>query len=278
MTAIAHALPSGTLGYREWGEPVPGVPTLVFLHGISSGSGSWDSLVSELPGRHVLAWDAPGYGVSKGFVTETPDALDYAGRLEEWLQSLGIRQCVLVGHSLGALVATAYVRRWPDRVRALVLADPARGYRHADAATRDRVYRSRWPVLADEGPVVYAEKRAPRLLCSSAPEARLDLVRTQMKRLDVEGFRRASWLLANDCLVDHLPLPAELPGSLLCGDQDVVTPPERVRELAREVDREYVQVPGAGHLSYIDNAPGFARFLTSVLDSVQMADRHQETT
>ncbi len=59
-----------TQAYRESGS---GEQVLVLLHGISSGSGSWVQQLETL-GHHfrVIAWDAPGYGLSDPLNTAEP--------------------------------------------------------------------------------------------------------------------------------------------------------------------------------------------------------------
>lgn len=261
MSTIALSLDAGTQIYREWGQPNESKPAIVLLHGISSGSGSWAPLAEALTDDHLLAWDAPGYGSSRMTHSAEPLAADYAHRLESWLASIKLDDCVLVGHSLGALMATAYASRYPGRVRGVVLADPAQGYRYAGAEERARVYQSRWPELERLGPEDYAHRRAPRLLRPGATAQCVACVRQQIQCLNVEGFRRANWMLANDALSDYLPLPEEISGLVICGAEDMITPPEDARELAERLGWGYRELPDAGHVSYIDNPEDFATVL-----------------
>ncbi|TGG94250.1 alpha/beta hydrolase [Natronospirillum operosum] len=258
MKMIALSLASGTQAYCEWPAQQAAAPTVVMLHGISSGSGSWQPLVRHLGDHRLLAWDAPGYGISRILAASEPTAADYAERLECWLAAMNIEHCILLGHSLGAMMATAYVARYPQRVQGLILADPAEGYRHAGTEEQVRVYQSRWPELERQGTVAYAEGRAPRLLRAGTEAANLERVRAEMGKLNVEGFRRANWMLAHDALADYLPLPAGLPGVVLCGAEDAITPPAGAQALAARLGLPYRSIEAAGHASYIDNPSGFA--------------------
>ena len=105
-------------GVREQGSGTP----LTLLHGISSGAASWHKQMA-LPGYRVLAWDMPGYGESPMLATARADAGAYADALARMLDRAGVQKTVLLGHSLGALVAAAFAARYPQRVRYLVLAD-----------------------------------------------------------------------------------------------------------------------------------------------------------
>ncbi|WP_129445759.1 alpha/beta fold hydrolase, partial [Pseudomonas aeruginosa] len=114
------------LAIRECGQG----PVVVLLHGIGSGSASWLHCAQRLAaGNRVIAWDAPGYGLSTPLPPARPKACDYAACLELLLDALGVESCLLVGHSLGALMATAYAAGiGAARVRRLVLLSPAPCY------------------------------------------------------------------------------------------------------------------------------------------------------
>jgi pimeloyl-ACP methyl ester carboxylesterase len=116
-----------TLAYRQYGEGRP----LVLLHGIGSGSAAWRFQLEGLADRYrVIAWDAPGYGESDAFSIERPHPADYARALSVLLNALQAKNFVLVAHSLGALVATAYARMFPS-LPGMVLISPAGGYEDA---------------------------------------------------------------------------------------------------------------------------------------------------
>ncbi|MBB3230536.1 alpha/beta fold hydrolase [Halomonas stenophila] len=254
MTPRQLRLDAGPQAYHESGAG----PAIVLLHGISSGAASWAPLALHLAGYRLLAWDAPGYGDSQPLAAAEPTAADYAARLDAWLDALGIERCVLVGHSLGAMMASAYAARRPEQLTGVILADPALGYRDADEAKRDEVYRSRWTRLAEQGHEAYAAARAPRLLRDDADPGDVARVREGMRRLHVEGFAQASWMLAHDALEAYAPAGLPVPATVLCGDADAITPPEASRALAGRLGLPYRGIARAGHASYIDAPEAFA--------------------
>ncbi len=129
-------------GFREQGSGIP----LTLLHGISSGAASWHKQMA-LPGYRVLAWDMPGYGESPMLAAAPANAGDYADALARMLDRAGVEQTILVGHSLGALVAPPR-REYPQRVLYLVLADVAQGYGQAEAVQREKVWQGRQQQIA----------------------------------------------------------------------------------------------------------------------------------
>ncbi len=227
---------------------------MVLLHGIGAGSASWvhqlDGLASDF---HLVAWDAPGYGLSKPLPAVSPAAAEYADVLKMLLDSLGIVRCILVGHSLGAIVAASFAAHCPERVLGLLLLAPANGYGRADPDVRAEKLAARLKALDELGVEGLAAARAPHLLSARASPEALELVRFDMGQVRVDGYAQASRLLANGWLVDDA---ARFPGPALiaCGSADEITPPDDCRHIAMAfAQQQFVLLPGLGHAAQIED-------------------------
>ncbi|EPP1403277.1 alpha/beta fold hydrolase [Klebsiella oxytoca] len=249
-------------GFREQGSGTP----LTLLHGISSGAASWHKQMALL-GYRVLAWDMPGYGESPMLATARADAGAYADALARMLDRAGVQKTVLLGHSLGALVAAAFAARYPQRVRYLVLADVAQGYGQAEAAQREKIWQGRQQQMALGGEAM-AEGRAAKLLRAGAREADVATVAAGMRRLRSEGYLAAAWMLAHDDIHRWL---AGYRGrfAVWCGEQDAITQPELVQGVALRYGMPYLAIPQAGHASYLDNATFFNQQLLRIGEEVR---------
>lgn len=249
-------------GFREQGSGTP----LTLLHGISSGAASWHKQMA-LPGYRVLAWDMPGYGESPMLATAKADAGAYADALARMLDRAGVQKTVLLGHSLGALVAAAFAARYPQRVRYLVLADVAQGYGQAEAAQREKIWQGRQQQMALGGEAM-AEGRAAKLLRAGAREADVATVAAGMRRLRSEGYLAAAWMLAHEDIHRWL---AGYRGrfAVWCGEQDAITQPELVQGVALRYGMPYLAIPQAGHASYLDNATFFNQQLLRIGEEVR---------
>lgn len=235
-----------------------GVNPVVLLHGISSGAASWLHTVMALPeGQPVIAWDAPGYGHSTPLSPSAPRAEDYAERLQELLQVLGVQRCVLVGHSLGALMACAYAARQPQAVERLVLISPARGY-GASAEEAARVRRERGEALRTQGVAGVAAKIDQRLLSPNATEAQRAWVRWNTTRLVPQGYLQAVEMLSASQLAK-----VDVSVEVHCGDADVVTPPAACEQAARALGAPFAIIAGAGHASPTERPAAVAAILQS---------------
>lgn len=249
-------------GFREQGCGIP----LMLLHGISSGATSWHKQMA-LAGFRVLAWDMPGYGESPMLDVARANAGDYADALAAMLDSAGVRQTVLVGHSLGALVASAFAAKYPDRVLHLVLADVAQGYGQSTSEQREKVWRSREQQIALGGDIL-AQTRAAKLLHPGAREADIATVAAGMRRLRAEGYLAAAWMLAHDDIHGWLRIYGGA-FEVWCGEQDAITPPELVHGLALRYGMPYTAIPQAGHASYLDNDAFFNQQLLRIKQEVR---------
>jgi pimeloyl-ACP methyl ester carboxylesterase len=125
------------LNYLDWG-PSSAEP-LVMLHG---GAWCWQEYLSLLPSLaqrwHTYALDLRGNGRS-GWVPDTYRLQDFAADNAQFLGQLSA-PAVLVGHSIGGVIALMLAARCPDRVKGLIIEDvplTLDGYRKVVDSSRD---------------------------------------------------------------------------------------------------------------------------------------------
>ncbi len=123
-------LPTGVrLCVDQHGDPA--APTLLFLHGLSSSRTSWHRVVAHLEAAiaagtlRVINVDLRGHGDSaSGGSVEDYRADCYAADIAAVIEELGAAPAMVVGHSLGGVVAMSLATGRPDLVRAVLLEDP----------------------------------------------------------------------------------------------------------------------------------------------------------
>lgn len=110
-----------TTWYEECGDPQH--PTMVLLHGIGADHRMWQPQLERYPneGYHVLAMDMLGHGQSSKVKRLTLQ--DWANQITDLLQAKGVDRCILMGVSMGGVIALSYVAQYPDRVSRLVVSD-----------------------------------------------------------------------------------------------------------------------------------------------------------
>ncbi len=97
---------------------------VVLVHGLASSLAFWYCGTVLPLRRHyrVTAYDLRGHGYS-GMPTSGYTHMNMAEDLAGLVDRLGLEKFHLVGHSFGGLIAISYGRRYPHRLRSMVLAD-----------------------------------------------------------------------------------------------------------------------------------------------------------
>lgn len=270
MSEIAPGMAAG-LSYlvREGGAE----PPIVLLHGIGSNAQSFRSLMRVLNERHrLLAWDAPGYGASEPLADPWPDASDYAAALTRLLNELDLARCVLVGHSLGALIAARFAVLSPQRVAALFLISPALGHGADKGDVLPPGVAGRIEELDRLGAERFAAARAPNLLAD--PVARPDVLRTvelAMAAVRRPGYDQAARLLAGGRLLDDAAA-IDVPTAILVGARDRITPPANARRVYNALRspsqrHAYREIADAGHAVCQEQPADIARIIAEIVES-----------
>ncbi|WP_076585251.1 alpha/beta fold hydrolase [Vibrio ostreicida] len=124
-TQTSFQIDGTTLAAMEYGDRQSAQCSLVFLHGWLDNAASFESVMDSLhhqaPYLHLIAIDLPGHGYSPHkAATHFYSFHDYIDDLHQFLVNLSANSVVLVGHSLGALIASCYSAAFPERINGLV--------------------------------------------------------------------------------------------------------------------------------------------------------------
>ncbi|HEU5289837.1 MAG TPA: alpha/beta hydrolase [Cyclobacteriaceae bacterium] len=103
--------------YTDHGKGFP----VLLIHGFCETHEIWDSFSRELSKNfRILSIDLPGFGKSK-LPQELFSIADVGAKVLQWLQELGIKSCIPIGHSLGGYVALEMVHQKPELFKAFGL-------------------------------------------------------------------------------------------------------------------------------------------------------------
>ena len=137
---------------------------IVFVHSLAGNVGHWTAQLDHVREyASAVAFDLRGHGQST-----LPDDGDYsleacAEDISAVTDALGLDECVLVGHSMGAAIATVFASGQPERVRGLLLVDPVGDQRLAsdemqkflvalDSPRYEPIIRDYWQTIAGPDP------------------------------------------------------------------------------------------------------------------------------
>lgn len=231
---------------------------VVMVHGSGQSSVSYHYVARWLGGRGD-ALTLPGHPEGR----PCPTVERYTEWVRGYIAGRGYREVVLMGHSLGGAIVQQYALDYPEEVRGVILVGTGARLRvHPDIlrlceeATRgEEGYRRWWDVQV---------QAAARML----PEVR---------PLALEAVRRnGPAVMLNDLLacdrwdmldrVGHLRVPA----LVLCGTEDVMTPPRYSRYLAERLPRlsRLVLVEGATHAVLLERPEEVIRAVEAFLEGL----------
>jgi 3-oxoadipate enol-lactonase len=261
-SSTAHA-DDGSLAFTDIGSG----PPLVLLHAFPLDRGMWEPQWTALGDRYrIIAVDLPGFGESPadpGFTVESA-----ADRVAQLLDRLKLQQVALGGLSMGGYVALAFARKHPDRLTALILADTRS--EADDAAGKEG--RSRLIKLTEEfGPSKVYEGMLPKVLGAGTQESQpqvVAFVRGLATRQTAEGV--IGGLTALRDRPDATPSleKIDVPTLILVGSEDGLTPPELSDAMGKQIrGSKVIRIPGAGHLSNVENPTAFNAAVAEFLNS-----------
>ncbi len=121
------------LFYRAWHPGHTGSRAIVLFHGGHEHSGRFEELVQALalPDTSLYAWDARGHGKTKGRRGYADHFMDYVRDADHFIRhicetsGIDLRDIVLVGHSVGSVIASTWLHDYGVQVRGAVLGSPA---------------------------------------------------------------------------------------------------------------------------------------------------------
>ncbi len=273
--AMAERVASGTLrrfainGVNLAVEVRGNGPAILFIHGYPLDHTIWEAQLAALDGWTRIAPDLRGMGLS-----DAPDLgysmATYADDLLALLTALGVDRAVLCGLSMGGYVAFEVCRRAPERVRGLVLMD-TRAEPDSPEARKGR--ETAMAQAREGGAEAVADAMLPKLLAratTTANPAVVSRVREIIERTPVAGILGAlSALKDRPDSFPLLPSLGDIPVLVVVGEDDQITPRERAQAMADAIPgSRLVVVPGAGHLTPMEQPETTTRILAEFLETV----------
>mgnify|MGYP001222826257 FL=1 len=238
---------------------------LVFLHGVGGGHHAWEQQLPVFAGLGYPshAWDQPGYGHSPG--VEPYDLECISASLARLIESLGNKPVVLVGHSMGGLIAQEAYVRYPKLIRALALCFTSPAFAGGGSDFARQFIATRIGPL-DEGKTM--AEIAAQLIPTMGSNSKLD--EQIMASVPPETYRKAVQLLTT---FDRRKELAEIkiPTLVIAGSDDKTAPPAMMERMAQKIPgAEYVLLQGCGHLGPMDLPDAFNAALASFLRRHQL--------
>jgi pimeloyl-ACP methyl ester carboxylesterase len=254
------------LHHRDSGSGMP----LVLLHAFPLSSAMWLAQRESLGDKYrVITPDQRGFGGSP--LGDDPPSLDLAADdVAALLDEKGLSEVVLGGLSMGGYVAMAFLRRYPDRVRAVILADTrALPDPPPVKENRERIARV---CLETSSSAILLEEVLP-MLVGPTTVAHRPLVIGRIKGL-VQAAPPAAVAWAERAMAARPDSTAVLesvrvPLLTIAGEEDGFSPPEEAEAMAGLAPQgRCVRIPEAGHLSAVERPELFNAAVTELMQQL----------
>ncbi len=238
---------------------------VVLLHGI--GGAVWEPTLPALAGHEVIAWPLPGYHGAKPLPETTFPAI--AAALRDALEARGVARAVLLGHSIGGMVAQEFALTFPDRVQALILYATTPAFGGRDPSFAEAFLRARLgPLDAGKSMAEAAPEMLADITAEGADPAALPAAIAALSTVPERVYRATVRCLTTfDRRSDQARIAA--PTLLIAAEQDQAAPLRTMERMANAIPgAQLVVIPGAGHLAHLERPAVFnavvARFLAAL--------------
>lgn len=256
-----------TVSYGDTGGQ--GTP-VVLLHAFPFNSQMWEPQIASLGDKYrLITPDFTGFGASD--VPDSPGdySMDvYADQVKAVVDDLGTSQVVLGGLSMGGYVVFAFLRKYRDVVKGLVLADTRA---EADPPEGKEKRTTQQELVRNEGTAGLIEAMSGALLSETTRTEKTDVVnraKELMKNPD-GGFIGALEAMKNRPDSSDELTQINVPTLVIVGENDGVTPPEAARKIHEHVGgSRLVVIPKAGHISNLEAPDDFNGALAEFLASL----------
>ncbi|MCC5986565.1 MAG: alpha/beta hydrolase [Pararhodobacter sp.] len=246
-----------------------GPVTVFLLHGGYGGKDYWEPVIARLvaAGIRVVAWDAPGYGLSalpEGFTLDL--AAEACVRL---IVRMGSACNIVLGHSMGGLIAPRVHQMRPDLVQGVVLSATVASFGHLDSATQEEFIAERVAPL-DRGMKLSeaASKLVRSMMGPDAQGADIETVIRVVAQTPTPTFRAAIRAIVK-YNADAALAALDKPTLVIAGSVDPIGRPEDMRALAEHLPQaRYVCIEGAGHYAWAEKPQEFDHHLIGFVRSV----------
>ena len=254
--------------YESYGTGLP----LVFVYCIGGNTTQWEAQIPVFSQSYrFVVWDPRGHANSES----PPDAEQYgqehfAEDLEGLLDHLGIQRAYVGGLSMGGGIATRFTIRHPQRVAALLIFDSfsASGLETPPEARRIREEIIRLAESEDMTAVAeYCIKNNPNVSHTAAlGKEQENRIRQMYLSLNPVGLAHSTRMISNAVLDASLLEGIRVPTLVLAGQQDGALP--ACRFIHEKINgSQLVVIPGAGHLSNLDQPAAFNHAVLEFLDA-----------
>ncbi|WP_306031205.1 3-oxoadipate enol-lactonase [Stappia sp. MMSF_3263] len=232
--------------FRKAGDEA--APVLAFSNSLGTDFRIWDEVVARLPADWgVLRYDTAGHGLSPSGGAMSID--DHAGDLAALLEAFDIDTAVVVGLSVGGLIAQSLALSRPERVAGLVLSNTGMKIGTSE------IWNTRADAIRAGGMEAICDATMERWFSGgfrARQPAELARWRTMLAHTPADSYIALGTAIRD---ADYSSRAGSISAPTLCiaGSEDSATPPATLQALARTIPgARYEEIADIGHLPCVE--------------------------
>ncbi len=242
----------------NYSEQGTGDTAVFLLHGVGGGRQAWTQTLPALAshGYRAIAWNAPGYGGSA--LVEPYTTLELARALHKVIAHVGAGRNVVLGHSMGGMIAQEAVALEPCNIHGLILFATSPAFGKPDGDWQQQFLQSRFaPLDAGAGMAGLAPELVRLMFAPGASNIDMAAAVALMSGVPEATYRAALSAIVSFNRLDNLP-HIKVPTLCLACELDKNAAPLVMEKMAARITgAEYACLPGVGHLGSMEQPDEF---------------------
>jgi len=236
--------------------------TFLFINSLGTDFRTWEEVANELKELgNVLLHDKRGHGLSD--VARPKDGLkDYAEDAYCLLEKLSIQNCIVIGISVGGMIAPILAHYHPGLIKKLIVCGAA------NKIGNTVTWNERIQQIRSNGLKTITEPLMKRWFSPSFHERYPERVagyKNMVDRCDVEGYIQTCEAIRDEDITD-ISKSLKIPTLCIVGSEDQSVPPEGVKALSESIkDSKFEIIKGAHHMAAIDYKEIFTKLIVDFI-------------
>ena len=232
--------------------------TFVFINSLGTDFRIWDEVVERLKVfGYILLFVKRGHGLSDE-VANTNGLNNFADDAEALLDHFQINKCIIIGLSVGGMIAQLLANRIPEKIQGLVLCDT----RHKignEQTWNDRINQVKEKGLASIADGVMQRWFSEKFRNENA--IKVSGYKTMLERTPAKGYIQTCEAI-RDADLTAIAKQIKIPALCVVGSEDKSTLPEEVKNLAGLIEgSKYEIIEGSGHIPCVDNPAALSKLI-----------------
>jgi 3-oxoadipate enol-lactonase len=242
-----------TIHYKHFTYPPLGDrsdTTFLFINSLGTDFRIWDEVVEALKEYgNIVLFDKRGHGLSD-VVTDTKGLNDFADDASALLKHLQINNCIVIGLSVGGMIAQILATRLPGQIEKLILCDTR--YKIGN----EEIWNTRIQQVKEHGLQSISDGVMQRWFSTDFHQTQAVKVtgyQNMLERTPALGYIQTCEAI-RDADLNAIAKQIKTPTLCIVGSEDKSTTPEEVKDLADLIeDSKYEVIESSGHIPCVDN-------------------------